>query len=343
MTRTGVTVEAFGQLPDGRPAQRYTFSNASGLIARITNYGATITELHVPDRAGRLADIVLGYSTLDGYLAGTHYFGSTVGRVANRIGGARFTLDGQEYRLAANDPPNHLHGGTAGFDKVLWHAEALPGATAVRCEYLSEGGEEGYPGRLETAVVFALTDANELTITYSARCDQATPINLTNHAYFNLAGSGDVLHHELSLMAERYTPVGDRLLPTGEVVSVRGTPFDFTTAHPIGARIAATGGGYDHNFVIDGSGGLAPVARVVEPRSGRVMEALTTSPGVQLYTGNFLDGVVGKEGRSYPRYGGFTLETQGYPDALNQPAFPSIVLRPGVTWRHETIFRFLTD
>jgi aldose 1-epimerase len=340
---SGVGVAPFGRLPDGRPVQLFTLTNRNGLVARLTNYGATLTELHTPDRAGTLADIILGYPSLDGYLHGTHYFGSTVGRVANRITGARFTLDGQVHQLEANDPPNHLHGGRTGFDKVLWHAEALPGVSAVRCEYVSPDGEEGYPGRLETAVVFTLTDADELAISYSARTDQATPVNLTNHAYFNLAGAGDILGHELTLMAGQYTPTNDRLLPSGAIVPVQGTPYDFTTAHAIGERIAATGAGYDHNFVVSGAGGLVPVARVAEPGSGRVLELSSTMPGVQLYTGNFLNGERGKGGQQYPRHGGFTLETQGYPDAVNQAAFPSIILRPGATWRHQTTFRFPSE
>ncbi|HWA16025.1 MAG TPA: aldose epimerase family protein, partial [Gemmatimonadales bacterium] len=301
----------------------------------------TLTELHVPDRAGVLADVLLGYATLAQYRTGTHYLGATIGRVANRIGGAAFELDGRRYHLTPNEPPNHLHGGVAGFDKRVWHVEVLPGVTAVRCEYMSEDGEEEYPGRLDTSVLFTLTDANELSISYSARSDEATPVNLTNHAYFNLAGAGTVLDHELTLMASSYTPTGPGLLPTGELRSVSGTPFDFRAPTTLGARLAQVPGGYDHHFVVDGNG-LRLAAQVREPASGRVMEVWTTSAGLQVYDGTFLDGK-GKGGEVYGPHSGFTLETQGYPDAVNRPEFPSIILQPGQTWRHETVFRFSTS
>lgn len=326
-------------MPDGTPVLLYTLINRHGLIARVTSYGATLTELRVPDRQGNLADVILGYDTLDAYRAGRHYFGATIGRVANRISGATFLLDGQRCSLSANDPPNQLHGGTVGFDKRAWHAEALPGDTAVRCQLVSEDGDQGFPGRLTASVLFTLTDDNELSISYSAQADQPTPVNLTNHAYFNLAGSGTILDHELLLNADRYTPVGPGLLPTGEIRQVEGTPFDFRSALPIGSRLAHVPGGYDHNFVLAGDG-VRLAARVREPGSGRTMEAWTTSPGVQLYVGNFLAGEEGKGGRRYGKHAGFTLETQGYPDAVNQPGFPSVILRPGEAWRHRTVFRF---
>jgi aldose 1-epimerase len=341
MSRPGVEVAPFGQMPDGTPVQLYTLVNANGLVVRLTNYGATLTEMHVPDRSGALGDVILGYDTLEAYRAGAHYLGATVGRVANRIGQACFTLDGRLYPLAPNEAPHHLHGGTCGFDRRVWYAEVLPGATAVRCEYLSPDGEEGYPGQLDTSVLFSLSDENELSISYSARCDEATPVNLTNHAYFNLAGTGEILGHELTLAADAYTPVGPGLIPTGEIRAVVGTPFDFTTPAAIGSRLEQLPGGYDHSFVLRGSG-MRPGVRAHEPRSGRTLEVSTTSAAVQLYVGTLLDGV-GKGGVRHARYGGFTLETQGYPDAVNRPEFPSVILQPGQTWRHETVFRFSSD
>jgi aldose 1-epimerase len=342
----GVYSASFGRMPDGAPVQLFTLTNANGLIARITSYGTILTELHVPDGAGRLGDVVLGFDNLAQYLAGHPYFGCTIGRVANRIAGGRFRLDGRDYTLARNIGRDHLHGGHKGFDKVVWGAEPISGPVAgVRFTHVSPDRDEGYPGRLELAVVMTLTDADQLAIDYSATTDQATPVNLTNHTYFNLAGQGDILGHELMLSAGAYTPTDDALMPTGEVRPVGGTPLDFTRPTPIGARfdqLTSDPRGYDHNFAIDGGGGgLALAARVYEPGTGRAMDVATTQPGVQLYTGNFLDGTLtGKRGIVYRRHAGFCLETQHFPDSVNQPAFPSTILRPGETYRQTTVHRF---
>jgi aldose 1-epimerase len=325
-------------MPGGAPVERFTLTNARGVIARITNYGATLTELHVPDRAGRPGDVVLGFDNLEQYLRGHPYFGATVGRVANRIARGRFTLDGRTYTLSRNEGPHHLHGGFQGFDKVVWRAEPLAGpVAAVRMTHVSPDGDEGYPGRLALTVVMTLTDANELAIDYTATTDETTPVNLTNHTYFNLAGEGDVLGHELMLATESYTPTDETLIPTGEIAPVRGTPLDFTRPRPIGR-------GYDHNFAIARTApGLALAADVFEPRTGRALEVTTTQPGVQLYTANHLDGTLGgKGGVGYRRHAGFCLETQHFPDSVNQPGFPSTILRPGETYRQTTIYRFTT-
>ena len=324
----------FGALPDGRPVRVYTLINKNGLKARLINYGATLVELTAPDRDGRFADIVLGFDTLEGYLKSSPYFGCIVGRYGNRIAKGRFTLDGAEYELAVNNGANHLHGGIVGFDKVLWTAEPVSSESArgVRFGYLSPDGEEGYPGNLRVTVTYLLTDADELSIRYEAETDKATPVNLTHHSYFNLAGqgSGDILGHELTLFAPSYTPVDDGLIPTGRIAPVAGTPFDFRKPVAIGARIAQVPGGYDHNFVLEGGSGIAPAAAVYEPSSGRVLEISTTEPGIQFYAGNFLDGtIVGKAGKAYPKHAGFCLETQRFPDSPNQPGFPSTILRPG--------------
>jgi aldose 1-epimerase len=316
-------------------------------VAKLTNYGAILTELHVPDRLGRLADIVHGFDNLPQYLKGHPYFGATVGRVANRIAKGQFTLDGQTYQLAANNAPNHLHGGLKGFDKQLWQAEPQPGA-AVKFNYTSPDGEEGYPGTLHTAVLVTLTDANELRLDYTATTDKATPVNLTNHSYFNLAGSGDVLNHELMLAADYYTPPNATLIPTGEIAPVNGTPLDFTRPQKMGARfseIRSEPVGYDHNFVLRGAGrGLTLAARVAEPQSGRVLELHTTTPGVQFYTANFLNAsLTGKGGAVYRQHSAFCLETQHFPDSINHPNFPSTILRPGQTYRQTAVYKFLTS
>jgi len=342
--KANATKAAFGQLPEGHPVDLYTLTNAHGLVAKIINYGTIITELHVPDRAGQLADVVLGFDNLDSYLKGHPYFGCTAGRVANRVANGQFTLDGQTYKLAANNGPNHLHGGLKGLDKALWSAEPLAG-TSVKFTHTSPDGDEGYPGSLAITVVMTLTDANELTIDYTATTDKTTPINLTNHSYFNLAGGGDILGHELMLSAEAFTPVDATLIPTGEIKPVKGTPLDFTMPMPIGDRFDQLAGeprGYDHNFVVNRAGkGLALAARVYEPKTGRVMEVFTTEPGVQLYTGNFLDGTLtGKRGVVYDRHAGFCLETQHYPDSVNHPNFPSTILRPGHTYHQTTVHKF---
>ena len=335
---------SFGQLPDGTAVDLYTLTNANGLVAKITNYGTIVTELHVPDRKGRVGDIALGFDELGPYLKRHPYFGCTVGRVANRISKARFTLDGKTYSLAANNGPNHLHGGLKGFDKVVWKAEPQPGA-AVKFTYTSPDGEEGYPGTLAVAVIMTLTDANELSLDYTATTDKPTPVNLTNHSYFNLAGEGVVLDYEIMIPAEYYTPSDDALIPTGEIKPVKDTPMDFTAPRPIGSRFAQltkTPIGYDTNYVLKAHDkGMALAARVYEPASGRVMEVHTTEPAIQFYTSNFLDGsLTGKRGVGYRQYAALCLEAQHFPDAVNQPGFPSIILRPGQTYRQTTVHKF---
>lgn len=318
---------------------------AGPYTAKIMPYGGILTELHVPDRDGTTADVVLGFRDLVGYLAGHPYFGSTIGRFGNRIGQARFTLDGKEYRLATNNGANHLHGGIRGFDKVLWDAEPFAGGddAGLRLSYTSRDGEEGYPGNLSVALVYTLTASGDLRLDFTAATDAPTPVNLTHHSYFNLKGEGqgNVLDHQVQLFCDRYTPVGADLIPTGEILPVAGTPLDFTAPHAIGERIAQVPGGYDHNFLLPAGEGLRKVARVLEPESGRVLEVLTTEIGTQLYTGNFLDSsLVGKAGEIYLQHGGFCLEPQKCPDSPNQPAFPSCILRPGETYRHTLVYRF---
>jgi aldose 1-epimerase len=339
-----VQKQPFGRTPDGTAVEIYTLTNDKGLKARLMTYGATLVSLEVLDRTGKPGDIVLGYDALDGYIKNNPYFGSTVGRYGNRIGKGQFTLDGALYRLATNNGENHLHGGIKGFDKVVWKAEPVreEGVVGVKFSYLSQDGEEGYPGNLAVTVVYSLTNANELRISYEATTDKATPLNLTHHSYFNLAGEGDVLGHELAINADAYTPVDAGLIPTGEIRPVKDSPFDFTTPHSIGERIAQVEGGYDHNFVLRSGGGKMGLAiRVVEPKSGRVMEISTTEPGLQFYSGNFLDGTIsGKGGTAYLKHYGFCLETQHFPDSPNKPNFPSTILRPGTVYKSLTIHRF---
>lgn len=342
--------QPFGQTRNGEPVELYTLTNSNGVETSITNYGGRVVTLKVPDRAGKFADVVLGFDSLDPYLGNSPYFGALIGRYGNRIGKARFTLDGKEYKLAANNGPNALHGGVVGFDKVLWKGEEGTGEEpSLKLTYLSKDGEEGYPGNLSVTVVYTLTDRNELRIDYEAATDQDTVLNLTNHSYFNLAGEGvgDILGHEIMINADRFTPIDSGLIPTGELKPVKGTPFDFTKSTAIGARIndkdqqIQFGKGYDHNFVLNGGGGLTLAARVVEPHSGRIMEVLTTQPGVQFYTGNFLDGSVkGKGGKAYPYRSAFCLETQHFPDSPNKPGFPSVVLKPGEKFTSTTVYRF---
>ena len=340
----------FGHMPDGTPVKIYSLKNQNGVVIKITEYGAIITQIRAPDRAGTAGDVVLGFDNLDRYVKGHPFFGAIAGRVANRIADGRFTLEGKSYILARNNGPNHLHGGWKGFDKKVWRSKPLPATdheAGVELSCFSPDGEEGYPGNLTVTVTYSLTDKNELRIDYKASTDKATPINLTNHSYFNLAGSGDILGHELWLAADNYTPTDEGLIPTGEIKSVRGTPLDFTKPMSVGARFDQTGlkpGGYDHNFVLNSGGkGLALAARVYEPKSGREMEVLTTEPGVQLYTANHLDGsIIGVGGAVYPRHGGFCLETQHFPDSINKPNFPSVVLRPGETFKSRTIYKFST-
>jgi len=339
----------YGVTKDGAAVDLYTMTNTNGMIARVITFGALLTELHVPDRTGAMADVVLGFKTLDGYEGVHPYFGGTIGRVANRIAKGKFRLGGQEYTLAINNGPNHLHGGNKGFDKRIWRAQTVPAANGVAVMFtrVSPDGEEGYPGTLTASVTYTLTNRNELRLDYTATTDKSTPINLTNHSYFNLAGdgAGDILGHELTLMADRFTPVDDTLIPTGDIATVRGTVMDFTRATPIGARIdrvPGAAGGYDHNYVLNHGGGvLAVSATVREPKSGRVMDVLTTEPGVQFYTGNFLDGTItGKAGVAYKKHFGFCLETQHYPDSINHAAFPPAVLEPNRTFKSTTVYRF---
>lgn len=342
--------EPFGQTPEGTAVERFTLTNAHGMEVQAMTYGGIILRLHVPDRTGQPGDVVLGYDTLAEYLAANPYFGAIIGRYGNRIAQGRFSLDGQAYTLARNNGPNALHGGVKGFDKVVWQAEPFQNAEAVGIifTYTSPDGEEGYPGTLTATVTYTLTNANELIFDYHATTDKPTPVNLTQHSYFNLAGQGDILGHELMLAADEFTPVDSTLIPTGELRNVAGTPFDFTRPTAIGARIDAedeqlrAGGGYDHNFVLRTSTEpLKLAARVYEPTSGRVMEIRTTEPGLQFYSGNFLDGTLtGKGGQVYQHRTGFCLETQHFPDSPNQPSFPSTILRPGQAYRSRTVLTF---
>ena len=347
-----MTRASFGTLPDGTAVEVFTLTNANGLELRAITLGATIVSLRVPDRAGRFDDIVLGHDRVEGYVSSSPYFGSIVGRYANRIAKGAFSLDGKTYALATNNAPNHLHGGVKGFDKIVWKAEPVAAAdgAAVAFSMTSPDGDEGYPGTLRVRVTYTLTNKNELIVDYDASADKATPVNLSQHSYFNLAGdgSGDILGHVLSINADRFTPVDATLIPTGELTPVSGTPFDFRTPTAIGARIAADdeqlrrGKGYDHNFVLNRPGaGLVPAARVVAPTTGRTLDIATTEPGIQFYSGNFLDGTItGKSGHVYRHRTGFCLETQHFPDSPNQPAFPSTILKPGETYRSRTVFTF---
>ncbi len=349
-TKAGITKQVYGKTAAGRNVDIYTLTNDKGVEARIMNYGGIVVSLKVPDNKGRMGDVVLGFDDLESYLTKNPYFGCIVGRYGNRIAKGRFTLDGKEYKLAANNGENHLHGGLRGFDKQLWKAKPFTTkqGPALELRYVSKDGEDGYPGRLSVTVVYTLTSDNSLRIDYTATTDQATVVNLTNHSYFNLAGSGDILNHQLIINADRFTPVDAGLIPTGELRSVKGTPFDFTTPHSIGERIAApdeqlvVGRGYDHNFVLNNwDRTLRQQIRVYEPTSGRVLEVFTTEPGVQFYSGNFLDGTLtGKGGRGYQQRSGFCLETQHFPDSPNHPNFPTTTLKKGETYRTTTLYRF---
>lgn len=350
MPKPTLAKQLFGKTADGTAVDLYTLSNEKGMEAKITNYGGIVVSLKTPDRNGKAGDVVLGYDSLDGYLKSSPYFGAIVGRYGNRIAKGQFTLDGTTYKLAKNNGENHLHGGIKGFDKVVWEAKEVPNGNSagLQLTYLSKDGEEGYPGNLSVTVLYTLTNDNGLKIEYTATTDKKTVVNLTNHSYFNLAGSGDILKHELMLNADKFTPVDKTLIPTGELKSVKGTPLDFTQPTAIGARIDQPdeqmkfGGGYDHNFVINGAGSLALTASVYEPTSGRVMDVYTTEPGVQFYTGNFLGGMVGKNGQAYQKRTGFCLETQHFPDSPNKPSFPSTVLEPGKKYETTTIYKFST-
>jgi aldose 1-epimerase len=335
----------FGLMPEGDSVMLYTLKNEKDIEIKITNFGGIITEIHTPDRNGKSGNIALGFDNLEQYLAGHPNFGALIGRYGNRIGDAQFTLDGETYQLAANNGDNSLHGGIKGFDDVLWDAEviACDERAALQLTYVSPDGEEGFPGTLRTVVTYELL-MDQLFITYEAETDKATPVNLTNHTYFNLAGEGTILDHILYLEASKYTPVDDELIPTGEIANVEGTPFDFREPTPIGSRINEVGGnpiGYDHNFVLDKSGDeKVMAAKVKDPKSGRILEVHTTEPGVQFYTGNFLDGSLRNGDRVFVQYSGLCLETQHFPDSPNQPDFPSTILRPGEKYVTQTIFKF---
>jgi len=340
----------FGQTSDGTPVELYTLKNGR-ITVKVSTYGATVVSIEAPDRDGRVDDIALGFDNLDGYLGEHPYFGATVGRVANRIAKGKFTLDGKEYSLATNNGPNALHGGIKGFNRVVWKAEEVdnPAGPSVKMTYLSPDGDEGYPGNLSVSVTFTVTAHDELKIEYTATTDKATPINLSNHSYFNLGGKTDesILGHELTLAADRYTPVDDTLIPTGEIAPVEGTPLDFRKPTAIGDRIGqlkGDPGGYDHNFALnDASGALAFAARVFDPKTGRVLEMATTEPGVQFYSGNFLDGTnVGKGGTVYKKHHGLCLEAQHFPDSVHHANFPDTILKPGQTYKQTTVYTFST-
>jgi aldose 1-epimerase len=342
---------AFGKTPDGQNVDLYTLTNKNGMQVAITNFGGIVVRIAVADRQGKTDDVVLGYDSLDGYVKDTAYFGAVIGRYGNRIAQGKFVLDGTTYTLARNNGENSLHGGIKGFNKAVWQARevATKDGPSVELTYLSKDGEEGYPGNLNVKVLYTLTDRNELKIDYTATTDKKTVLNLTNHSYFNLnPGGSDVLQHVLMIQADKFTPVDAGLIPTGELRSVARTPFDFRKPTAIGARIEQDdeqlklGKGYDHNFVLNGKGdGLELAARVVEPTTGRVLEVLTDEPGVQFYTGNFLDGSVrGKGGKAYARRSAFCLETQHFPDSPNHPTFPSTELKPGEKYHTTTIYRF---
>ena len=349
MAKPGVTEKPFGKSADGKPVTIYTLTNSTGAEARIMTYGGALVSLKVPDKQGNLGDVVLGFDSVSDYEKHTAFFGALIGRYGNRIAKGKFLLDGKEFTLATNNGANHLHGGVKGFDRVVWNARALAGAS-VELTYLSHDGEEGYPGNLQVKVVYTLTDNNELKLDYSATSDKTTVVNLTHHSYFNLAGAGkpSILDHQLTIFADRFTPTDAGSIPTGELKLVTGTPFDFTLSTAIGKRIDESdeqlkfGKGYDHNWVLNKTGkSLTLGARVYEPTSGRTMEVLTTEPGLQFYSGNFLDGSIkGKNGQDYPFRSGFCLEAQHFPDSPNEPKFPTTVLKPGQRYSQTTIYKF---
>jgi len=351
-TTASVTRAPFGVTPGGDSVDLFTLTNPHGMEVRVMTYGGIIVSIKVPDRTGAFDDVVLGYDSLGGYLRSSPYFGAIVGRYGNRIAHGTFTIDGESYHLDKNNGPNALHGGVKGFDKVVWRAESIKhdSTVGVLLTHTSPDGDQGYPGTVQARVSYALTPDNKLIVSYHATTDKATPINLTQHSYFNLAGAGkgDILGHVMMINADRYTPVDSTLIPTGELAPVAGTPFDFRTPTAIGARIGQAdqqlknGGGYDHNFVLNRNGDtLSLAARVLEPTTGRVLTVTTTQPGVQFYTGNFLDGTItGKGGHVYQRRYGFCLETQHFPDSPNHPTFPTTILRPGQEYQSQTVFRF---
>ncbi len=355
-----ISRELFGKL-DSTEIYLFTLTNSQGMRARVCTFGAILIALEVPDKTGNVSDVCLGYDKLDDYVNDTAHFGGVIGRYANRIALGRFVLEGRQYKLAVNNGPNHLHGGIRGFDKVVWQVQQEQTDTnrsQLTLHYMSADGQEGYPGNLSCKVTYQLTDDNQLKIIYQATTDKPTVINLTNHSYFNLAGqgNGDILAHKLTIYTDKYTVADETLIPTGEIGSVKGTPFDFTQAHTIGERINQTDGGYDLNYVLtnnvaENSGddivrqsrndnGLIKAARVEEPTTGRIMEVHTTQPGMQFYTGNFLDGIKGKANKIYNKYYALCLETQHFPDSPNKPQFPSTVLMPGDAYNHQCIYAF---
>lgn len=342
-----VTNKPFGKLPDGRAVTEYTLDNGRGLTITVIDFGGIITSVVTPDKSGNRADIALGHKDIQPYLTNNPYFGALIGRVGNRIAKAKFTLDGKTYTLAANNGPNTLHGGLKGFDKVLWTVKsfAKKSTCGLTLTYTSPDGEEGFPGTLKAKVVYTLTPKNELEITYSATTDKATPINLTQHSYFNLKGEGEgtMLDHLLTIYADRYVPVDADLIPTGELLPVKGTPMDFNTPHAVGERIDQVKGGYDHTWVFpEGKKNtMKHAVHLEEKTTGRCVDMYTTEPGIQFYSGNFLDGsLTGKAGKPYIKHGGIALETQHFPDSPNQPKFPSVILRPGQTYHTTTIYAF---
>ncbi len=350
--QAGISRQPFGATKDGAKVELFTLRNSKGVEAKIMNYGGIVTSLKVPDRKGRMEDVVLGYDNLDGYLKETPYFGCLVGRYGNRIAKGKFTLNGNTYTLATNNGPNSLHGGLKGFDKVVWTAQPMetPLGPSLELKYVSKDGEEGYPGNLSVTAIYTLTEDNALRLEYTATTDKDTVVNLTQHSYFNLAGqgSGDILKHEVWMPAERFTPVDDTLIPVGELRPVQGTPFDFNSRTAIGARINRDdqqikyGGGYDHNWVFNKRAGeLTTLAFVYEPGSGRTLEVISTEPGLQFYTGNFLDGKIkGKGGKTYKYRNAFCMEPQHYPDSPNQASFPSVVLKPNQVYKNTILYKF---
>ena len=348
-----VSQAPFGRSPAGAAASLFTLTNSNGMLVKITNFGGIITEIHVPDRNGKLADVNLGFDKIEPYYKDSPYFGALIGRFGNRLAGGKFTLDGKVYQLATNNGPNHLHGGLVGFDKVLWDASTLETAQSVgiKLHYLSVDGDQGYPGNLNVKVTYELTNDNEILVKYHAVTDKPTPVNLTQHAYFNLAGEGDILGHEIMINADRFTAIDNTAIPTGDLPLVAGTPFDFRRPHLIGERINAddeqikNAGGYDHNFVLKKNHPkeFSLAARVHEPKSGRVLEVYTQEPGVQFYSGNFLDGALTGKGWNYQYRNGFCLEPQHFPDSPNQPTFPNTILRPGEEYTSVMSYKFLVE
>jgi len=346
LSTRGITQAPYGRLANGQAITEFTLANANGLVAKIIDFGGIITELHAPDREGRFADVVLGLDTLTAYEGENPYFGALIGRYGNRIAGDRFTLDGRDVVLPANDGENHLHGGPDGFHKRKWQASVE--GDSLRLAYRSVDGEQGYPGNLDTVVYYELNDDNELVVRFEAVTDQPTPVNLTQHSYFNLAGEGDILEHLLTIDADTFVGIDAASIPLGTLSPVTGTPFDFRTPRPIGERVGQPdkqlrhGQGYDHNFVLNKPNGpeMTRAAHVLEPVSGRVLELFTEEPGVQFYSGNFLDGSLSGKGRSYGHRSGFCLEPQHFPDSPNRPRFPNVILRPGQVYRTASRFRF---